>query len=393
MTRFVTGPRLRTPSLIDTCRIAANRAATCATASSRIGYIGAQGFRNLGDDAMFEAIKRLLPGRTVIPYSEPWHERRLRRVRLGGPRFFDSVVLGGGTMINPHTLYIVQEALRQGTRLWSLGTGVGSCGFRQPENVDITEWRPLLTEFDGIGVRGPRSRDALRAIGLDNVQVVGDLALALVGDELAGPTAAPRVLLNAAGPAAHIPEEQAYASPEYERLDDVSVALKSLVRQGWTVVPVAMNETDIPTIQKTLAAAGLPAANITVPSTAAEFFAVASPCRFAVAVRLHAAVLACCAGVPPLMIGYRPKCEDFMESMELQEWNMVLAKTQRGEIARRISDLARCSVELRSLVFARAQAWRKRLREYVQWQLDPQGAAGCEPDDGPAAGAAGLPIR
>ena len=89
------------------------------------------------------------------------------------------MLLGGGTLINPGYVREVQEALDFGLPVSSLGTGVGSCGFSQPETVNITEWKALLRAFKQLGVRGPRSRTMLGALDVPGVEVIGDLALGL----------------------------------------------------------------------------------------------------------------------------------------------------------------------------------------------------------------------
>jgi polysaccharide pyruvyl transferase WcaK-like protein len=113
---------------------------------------------------------------------------------------------------------------------------------------------------------------------------------------------------------------------------------------------------------------GLLGENVTIPvlATAEEFFRTVQGCRFTIAVRLHASVLSCCAGVPPLMLGYRDKCLDFMESMDLADWHVSLTDAEPGEITAKARLLEGKCGEMREPVWNRARHWQAALRKYVE---------------------------
>ena len=91
-------------------------------------YVGGQGWRNLGDDALFEAARQVLGGMRLVTFRYPRREERLSLLGLSGRGYFQQFVLGGGTFINPYGLSTVRAALQQGLPAWTLGTGVGSAG-------------------------------------------------------------------------------------------------------------------------------------------------------------------------------------------------------------------------------------------------------------------------
>ena len=115
---------------------------------------------NLGDDAIVAAAKSAMPSRRLIDLNYASRERNLAQLGLSGATYFESVILGGGTLISPNWLSTVKDALNLGAPMITLGTGVGSCGFQDGVNVDVAPWLPSLERFKAVGVRGPRSKAA-----------------------------------------------------------------------------------------------------------------------------------------------------------------------------------------------------------------------------------------
>jgi polysaccharide pyruvyl transferase WcaK-like protein len=352
--------------LDDTRRLAAERLRTRGTGSaSRVGYLGALGQSNLGDWAMFEAARALLAPADVRPFAGLARERLMKGLGLGGRRYFGSFLLGGGTLINPNFVGVARAALRTGLPVSALGTGVGSCGFAQPDRVDLAEWRSLLPDFRSVGVRGPRSVAALNDLGVKTAGAVGDLALCGAGARTptSGEGGPPRFALNVTlAPHDAGASSAASAAP----LAELEAAVSELVRAGWRPVPVAMHAWDVAPLRSLLARAGAGDVAVPVLATADAFFQATAPCAFTVAVRLHAAVLSCCVGVPPLMLGYRDKCRDFMESMGLDHWHVALDAAEAGEVAAKTALLAAQAPDLGPVVLERALAWKTRLRAHVR---------------------------
>ena len=128
-------------SLRKTLDLASERRVAGRTGKILRGYIGGIGDENLGDEAMLEAANRLLPESTLVPIGFPRQERRLAKMGLSGSRFYRSVILGGGTLINEYVWSEqVRTALEQGVPVWSLGTGVGSCGFGHPAQANLVRF-------------------------------------------------------------------------------------------------------------------------------------------------------------------------------------------------------------------------------------------------------------
>ena len=82
-------------------------------------------------------------------------------------------------------------------------------------------------------------------------------------------------------------------------------------------------------------------------------------------VRLHCAVLSCCAGLAPLAIAYRGKGYDFAESVARPEM-MVDPEDLRPEVlAQRAVALLDSADEVGRELHNKALHWRRTLEDYV----------------------------
>lgn len=307
---------------------------------------------------MFEAAKRLFDGHPLVNYSGARKEKVLSAVGLSGNRYFSRVILGGGTLINSGYSATVQTALASGLDLMTLGTGVGSNGFSNDRIVDIREWAPLLKRFKRVGVRGPRSLRALEQLGVETTEVVGDLALALTQEESRAIAADACYALNAAVPGADAPE-----FPTQFVLDELRLTVKRLAQIGLRPIPVAFCDEDVAPTK--YVAGNFGESGVPVVARHEALFELVGHCHFLVGVRLHSAVLSSCVGVPSLLVAYRDKGADFMESMSMQDWAVDPYSARPGELADRALLLAVRATSLRHVTLNQAREYRNRLREYA----------------------------
>jgi polysaccharide pyruvyl transferase WcaK-like protein len=205
------------------------------------------------------------------------------------------------------------------------------------------------------------SQARLQQLGVDTeVEVVGDLALVLAEERPVEPADPPRFALNVARQGAGGADTELEAA-----LRRVEVHARELVSRGWKLVPVALHRSDVAPLRSLVSRVVGRETVIEPAETVESFNHTVGPCRFLAGVRLHSAVLSCCIGVPPVMLGYRDKCLDFMESMELTELYVDIGAGAGGRIGDKVSLAQRDSGELRQTVLRRAGAWKARLVEYV----------------------------
>ncbi|QRN95955.1 polysaccharide pyruvyl transferase family protein [Archangium violaceum] len=354
--------------------VARERLSLLREGGQRVAYAGGHGWRNLGDDALFEAAQRVLEGVHLVSFRYPRHEERFAHLGLSGRPFFQRFVLGGGTFINPYGLGTVRAALRQGLPAWTLGTGVGSAGFNMSRKPDLAEWRALLRDFQAVGVRGPRSKALLEDLGVSHAEVIGDLALVLAREAPVRPLEPRRFAVNLV-----LPPRQEREGFAYERLEGLERAIRHFMARKWEPLFVAMHEHDVEALYRLKVAVGRAEDLTHSPRTAEEYMELVGPCTLTFATRLHAAVLSCCAGTPTLSLGYREKCLDFMSSLGLDAWHVDLSVPEE-DIFERALELAEVADGLRAPILARAQAWQRRLHDYARNLL--ASSSWCEPSSG-----------
>lgn len=336
----------------------ADRLSTWIRGERVVGYIGGSK-ANLGDSSMYEAAGALLGNLCSLENfgAEPY----LRRIGLSGPRVFDAVVLGGGTLINQYGLRPCRMAAGLGVPMACLGTGAGSGGHDMPGRVDLGEWAPLLRRFDAVGVRGPVSLRFLEDIGVPHAKVIGDLALFHAGERPGEPNArVKRFGIN-------LVRHYGHADYGHDDLVRIGRACRALAHSGWEPVPISMLPEDADILRRYLHDDGdrrTPA--IHHPATAAEFARLVSDCAVVISMRLHGSILATCAGVPPLMLRYGDKCDDFAESMGLQQHVLRIGGIAEEAILELVGRIDGQGGRLRDAVLQTARSYKARQADFAQ---------------------------
>ncbi|HEX3744916.1 MAG TPA: polysaccharide pyruvyl transferase family protein [Bryobacteraceae bacterium] len=277
-----------------------------------LGYIGWVGHNNLGDEAIYSAIRRLFSAFNFDLFDPGGRDAILRRIGLSGPEFFRGILLGGGTLVNPAFMQQVQDALAQKQRLYMFGTGVGSSGFGLAPAISLDGWREALTQFRFLSVRGPLSQAALCRAGVPVPEVVGDPALGYAVRTLPERRDRPRLIVNLTLPG------QAERHILRPCINAVAAIAARFQRDGGEVIPVALGEGDKESLITLAREAALNNTDlIDCRQNVNLFLETVKGSDALIGMRLHSAVLACCVGVAPLLFGYRDKCADFLQSMNL----------------------------------------------------------------------------
>lgn len=332
-----------------------------------LGYIGWVGQGNLGDEAMFEAIKLLLPEYDIEVFSGARRERLLSKLAASGRRKFKAVILGGGTLVNQGYLGVVETALSLDLTMHTFGTGVGSSGFSGNYGLELEGWQSLLNQFKSVGVRGPRSEKHLKEIGVEHAEVIGDLALALTLDSPYPHLHTKRYILSVA-----LPEEDDPKFPSEKLVNELAKMVGELKSIGYQPIPVAFCEEDVEAIEQVLSMSGQKEVSVQSPNNHSEYFDLLKDAEFVVGVRLHAAILACCAGVPSILIGYRDKAADFMQSMDLMEWHCDAFAMKPEDLSRLAQKIISVDTDcLRKRIHSNSVVWKQRLIGYAKNLLNP----------------------
>jgi len=295
---------------------------------SRCGYIGWVGHHNLGDEALYQAAESVLKPRSLLPFFGKALKHPLMPLVLK-QRALQSVCLGGGTLIfsGRSNLQAVTTALKYQIPVFSLGSGVidPDWGNRDPDYARrLPEWINALEQFESRSVRGPISKAILDQHGLTQAQITGDLALLFSLTQNPGD-----VTEKIAGINIGTSNGNVWGENEEAILNSVVATTQILQKNGWKPVIFCVWPADMKICKSLAEKALLPPDSIQSHfDDAHEYLNAVSQCRVFLGMKLHSVVLACAAKVPSVMLEYKTKCADFMQSMDLMEFN---ARTDRLE--------------------------------------------------------------
>ncbi len=322
-------------------------------ADQRIGieYVGLAGHKNLGDDAMLEAIRGTMP----------WAEIG---TGLANPK---AVMLGGGTLLNAGNYYLNKVRRVDGPNLERIvfGTGVRSEAYWGiTEQLD--DWDPFLRSALSVGVRGPDSLAAMRAWGYDgSVEVVGDSALLLER-----PDGVERVDGRVVLCPVHTGGE-CWGGDDQTVFDEFARTISRLKNDGRDVVMMTAFPGDDRWAIEIMRRSGHPdldyLAGYEDLDTTLRLLASAD---LVIGERLHAVVLAAAVGTPFVAVEYRPKVRDFARSVDA-EGSIV-----RTDEISRLETVIRHSLDVGENFGERVAEMRDKLRSRADDFARQLGAAG-----------------
>jgi polysaccharide pyruvyl transferase WcaK-like protein len=90
-------------------------------------------------------------------------------------------------------------------------------------------------------------------------------------------------------------------------------------------------------------------------------------------VKLHTVIAACCVSTPAIMIGYQPKCLDFMRTMRLEDYYV---RADQLDLDNLLEKIAATTVDLESVQRRQhesVQRFRCRLLGFRDWVADSLG--------------------
>jgi len=307
-----------------------------------IEYVGLAGHDNLGDDAMLEAIRRLMP----------WAEIG---VDVADPR---AVMLGGGTLLNAGGYYLTKVRRVDGPNMERLVFGTGVRGVEywgRSESLD--DWRPFLESAISIGVRGPSSLEALREWGYGGpAEVIGDPALSLDRPDGAVDVDG-RVVVCPVYTAG-----ECWGGDDGVVFDEFARVISGLKAEGRDVVMMTAHPSDDRWAVEIMRNAGFPdlayLAGYADLDTTLRLLASAD---LVIGERLHAVILAAAMGTPFVAVEYRPKVGDFAKSIAADPALVV-----RTDAMRALGPATDIALRSGGSFAASIQLLRKRQREQTE---------------------------
>ncbi|HEY1842508.1 MAG TPA: polysaccharide pyruvyl transferase family protein, partial [Mycobacterium sp.] len=198
---------------------------------------------NIGDDAIYDAVRSQLPGATVLDLPRfPRDKIYAAATGLNRSLRRSTQVVGGGTLVGRrHWRRLVTrgQALTRDNGSYAIGVGVEDPSFVGRRSGsgkgELKRWVPILSEFHTVSVRGPRSAQLLAEAGLD-VNVSGDPALLLPRPDVAAEDGLIGLNLGFG--------DDLWGRDPAQVAEQIAGATKQLASQGHRFVGILMNRAD-----------------------------------------------------------------------------------------------------------------------------------------------------
>lgn|GEM_PF-5908676 len=343
-------------------------------------------YDNLGDILVADAIHEMLTGANMFSCTLSKGIRVLDRT-IGIQRAFKYSCLGGGTLIlAPYGvgwLEAVTYFAERTTPLCTFGTGVIDPVFRahiaslNPQCFQIDSqttdlWSECLSRFRYISVRGCESKRVLSEMGLERVEIIGDPALYYSRDSISPKQRGKRIGINVSRTSDFWGNSQEHVAAEFHSI------LKSLHQHGWKVTLFPTEAVDAE-LARAICKNGLSAIEICdVYCRPADYMARVAEQDVFLGTKLHSVISAFCSYTPAIMVGYQPKCYDFMKTMGFERFFVRSDQVDAEQVISLIGEMYADIETIQKEQHAACQAFRTKQLAFAAKVL---ASIGISPDE------------
>lgn len=379
-------------------------------AAPRVGVFGLLGSGNLGNDGSLEAVlgylraehpdavvdalcggPEVVAARFGIPATRlHWYRGEYRTASRAGAvaakglgklvdvfrtaawvRRHDVVIVPGMGVLEatlplrpwgfPYALFLLCATGRLlRTRVALVSVGAAEIGNR-PTRV-LVRWSARLAAYRSY--RDDRSRDAMRAMGVDTArdEVYPDLAFALPTPGTSAPSGSPGPVCVGVMDFHGGNDDRAHAEEIHRRyLDGTIRFVRALVEEGRPVRLLTGDECDAPVVAAILDAVDSPLVTAAEASSLADLMKETAAADTVVAIRYHNLICALKAGTPTVALSYAAKSDALMDRMGLGAYCHPAREVDADRLLRQFRTLEERSAELRRILAERNLAAARRL--------------------------------
>lgn len=319
---------------------------------------------NLGDVALFRAYEFLFKDYNFIHYNEGIFNYLLSKIF----RLKFRAILGGGTLINDMSLKEAQESFRLFPELYVFGTGVAQPSFfgNFSEWKDTMHlWKPILDNSPYVGIRGPLSLSLLKKHQI-KAEIFGDPVLALsnpenIGNQIYKPKT---IGINIGGSAGRMWGGEISMSQKFTEL------VCEIKANGFEVHWFVVWSSDLEITEIVAKNTGTSGNIHTIYEDHNEYFNKVRQMSVFAGVKLHSVIMAHCEYVPSIMIEYRPKCSDYMQSVGEGENNVRVDQLDTQELTKKIVSLDQNRKSHSEILFKRISEFRENQIKIVNSYIE-----------------------
>ncbi|HZG18346.1 MAG TPA: polysaccharide pyruvyl transferase family protein [Candidatus Bathyarchaeia archaeon] len=341
----------------------------------KILYVGWIGFNNLGDELMWHvfrdlAQKHLDPLQAEVIPSLP-------KIDLKNLSPYDTVVLGGGSLLIPGYLDVVHQAVQLKKNVVVWGSGYDSQepvrlddkgAFSLPPVQPNERMRQMLDEIGEhasfFGIRGPLTYQYLQQLGVSAKPTIsGDPGMLLLP-----PTPAEanhqdgKSIIGINWGTSY---NRIYGKNEAVVEEALAEAAKALIKDGHHIYLFAMWGPDREAIKRLYKKIDAP--DHTTLDLAlhdhVEMMKRISGFQATINFKLHANVISAAAGVPFVCLAYRFKCMDFACSLNVPE---TIIPTDHAQIQQQILSRTRQVLQNRDTLVAKIKEQQNTIKQELE---------------------------
>jgi polysaccharide pyruvyl transferase WcaK-like protein len=287
-----------------------------------LGYFGWTGLQNLGDEALYEAVRSALS--PVIVYNHPRFYGKGKVIQdYLEDHVYSAMLLGAGTLINSvDYLTELRRLQAKKIRMFVFGAGVLEPNFQKevahaPNCLE--GWVSVLNECEYVSVRGPISKKILDDYGYQNAVISGDPAVYFAKEEIESKRGDKLIGINVGTTAKG---RSLWGGSDEKVATFVTKLCRVLLEKKYRVRLFSVWEGDRQCIERIARELSGSVEVEYIHVSHEKYMNKLQDVDIFIGEKLHSVILALCTYTPSIMISYAPKCEDFMTSIGFMDYSI-----------------------------------------------------------------------